>query len=502
MEYWLVYDLGTGGLKTAVYQEDFQLIASEFTEYRTEYPQQGYHEQHPEDWWNAIVLSTRKIIQSNQMLKSKITYIAVSGHSLGIIPVDRQGTLLDDLTPIWSDKRAQKQADDFFGKQDYLKWYTTTGNGFPRELYSIFKIKWIQEHKPELYKTTDKFIGSKDFINCRLCGTICTDHSYASGSGVYDLAKHTYCEEFIEKSGIDAGKLPEIYPSSQVLGTLCPSAAKELDLPESVRVVCGGVDNACMALGAGCFEEEDTYISLGSSAWVAVSSSQPILDSKVKPYVFAHGIKNQYISSTCIFSAGSTEKWVKNNLCLDLKQKGQKSSESLYERMDKSAASSPAGSCGLIFIPTLAGGSGLDKNPNMKGGILGLTLSHHRNDLLRSVLEGVAFNMKTALLAIERYGNLSEKILIVGGGAQSALWMQIFSDVFQRVIVTNTAAQNTAALGAAFLCAIAQTGSLPQKMDLRSAGLQTEYFPNPKNQSIYEKAYQQFEKGRQLLSQF
>lgn len=502
MKCWLVYDLGTGGLKTAVYHEDFHLLASEFVEYPTQYPTQGYHEQFPEDWWNAIVSSTRKIMNENKALKEEIAYIAVSGHSLGVIPVDEHGALLEKNTPIWSDKRAKKQAADFFQTQDYLKWYLTTGGGFPAELYSLFKIKWFQEQEPELYRAAYKFIGSKDFINCRLCGKICTDYSYASGSGLYDLSKNTYCRDFIEKSGIDSSKLPEIYPSSQVLGVLSSKAAKELELPKSVKVVCGGVDNACMALGAGCLEDGDAYISLGSSAWVAVSSAAPILDIKVKPYVFAHGIQNKYISSTCIFSAGTTENWVKNNLCEDLKEQALKNSENPYKAMDRLAALSPAGSRGLVFNPTLAGGSGLDENPDMKGGIVGLTLGHNRCDILRSVLEGVAFNMKTAFLNMEKNRNISGSLLIVGGGAQSSLWMQIFADILQRVIITNTAAQNTAALGAAFLCAAAQKEEQPQKMAIASAGVQKKYIPKEENRQVYEEAYQQFEKARKLLSKF
>ena len=184
------------------------------------------------------------------------------------------------------------------------------------------------------------------------------------------------------------------------------------------------------------------------------------------------------------------------------KEQALKDSESPYKGMDRLAALSPVGSRGLVFNPTLAGGSGLDENPDMKGGIMGLMLGHNRSDILRAALEGVAFSMKTAFLNMEKNKKLSGSISIVGGGAQSSLWMQIFADILQREIITNTAAQNTAALGAAFLCAMAQKEEQPQKMAMVSSGVQKKYVPKAKNIPVYEEAYQQFEKAGKLFSKF
>ena len=209
--------------------------------------------------------------------------LAISGHSLGAVPVDREGRLLRNTIPIWSDARAQEQARRFFEKVDENEWYLTTGNGFPSALYTVFKIMWYMDNEPDIYRDAFKIIGTKDYINLRLTGVIKTDHSYASGSGVYDLKRNAYHEGYITASGISADKLPDIIPSTAVLGTLTPRAAEETGLGTNVKVVCGGVDNSCMALGAKNVEEGRVYTSLGSSAWIAVSSTEPVLDPKRSP---------------------------------------------------------------------------------------------------------------------------------------------------------------------------------------------------------------------------
>ena len=147
---------------------------------------------------------------------------------------------------------------------------------------------WFRSHEPEWFNRTDVVLGTKDYINYRLTGVKATDNSYASGSGVYSLSDRSYNQEFIAASGLPSSIFPVILPSTRVLGTLTPEAAKELGLPQSVQVVAGGVDNSCMALGAGAYREGRAYNSLGSSSWIAVSSAKPVIDVATRPYVFDH----------------------------------------------------------------------------------------------------------------------------------------------------------------------------------------------------------------------
>ncbi|MDP3449268.1 MAG: FGGY family carbohydrate kinase, partial [Anaerolineaceae bacterium] len=272
------YDLGTGGNKASLYDADGRCLANVFVGYDTLYPEVGLHEQKPVDWWNAVIESTRLLIEKSKVDVNTIVGLGISGHSLGAVPVDKSGTLLRETTPIWSDLRAQKEAEAFFKHVDADQWYLTTGNGFPAPLYTVFKIMWYRTHEPEMFRQIYKVIGTKDYINQKLTGRIATDYSYASGTGVYDLKAWQYNQEFIEASDLPLEIWPEILPSTAVLGEILPDAAKQLGLPSSVKVVCGGVDNSCMALGAKNTRDGRVYTSLGSAAWIAVSSEQPVLD--------------------------------------------------------------------------------------------------------------------------------------------------------------------------------------------------------------------------------
>ena len=219
----------------------------------------------------------------------------------------------------------------FFKDVTENKWYNITGNGFPPALYSLFKILWYRDHEPEVYENIDKVIGTKDYINFRLTGKIATDFSYASGCGLYDLAKWQYNDELVKASGINPDILPEILPSTQVLGQLTNEAANELGLSEDVQVVAGGVDNSCMALGAMAFKEGRSYNSLGSSSWIAIASQKPLLNERSRPYVFAHVIPGMFVSATAIFSAGSSFKWVRDQLCSELIEQAKKKNIDEFE---------------------------------------------------------------------------------------------------------------------------------------------------------------------------
>ncbi len=319
---------------------------------------------------------------------------------------------------------------DSFKTIDEDEWYLSTGNGFPAPLYAVFKQMWYMDNMPEVYKNTYKFVGTKDYINYKCTGRMCTDYSYASGSGVYDLVNWEYRQEYIVASNVDADKLPEILASTDIVGTLTKQAADELGLHTGVMVACGGVDNACMALGAGCIKDGMAYTSLGSSAWIAVSGHKPIVDTKSKPYVFTHCVPGMFASATAIFSAGNSFRWLRDNVCRDLLNENNP-----YDAMTKLAEKSPVGANRLIFNPSLAGGSSLDKSPNVKGGFIGLQLEHTQNDLIRATLEGICLNLRLAMDVLADYTEFLDDMLIVGGGGKSQFWRSLFADIYNKNII-------------------------------------------------------------------
>ena len=448
------FDLGTGGNKASLYDLEGNLLASAFVPYNTYYPEVGWHEQRPADWWNAVVESTRQLLQSSGVDKDSIACLGISGHSLGAVPVDRAGNLLRETTPIWSDIRAQKEVGVFFQKVDSDQWYLTTGNGFPAACYTVFKVMWYRDHEPEMWQKVDKILGTKDYINFKLTGKLMTDFSYASGTGIYNLTGWQYSPEYITASGIPAEVWPEIVPSTHVLGEVLPEVAQALGLGSGVKVVCGGVDNSCMALGAKNISDGRVYTSLGSSAWIAVSSTKPVLDKKYKPYVFAHVVPGMFTSAVSIFSAGTSYAWVKDNLCFDLVEEAQRDHKDVYVLMNREAEKAPVGSNKLLFNPSLAGGTSQDASVHIRGAYIGLDLKHGKPELIRAAMEGIALNLRLRLDLLRKYTRLEDEILFVGGGARSRFYLSIFADVFNTRIVKTNIDQDAGALGAAAIAAI------------------------------------------------
>jgi xylulokinase len=444
--YVIACDLGTGGCKSSLYDKEGNCIDGIFEEYSTYYPDERKHEQKPVDWLNAVKKSIKRLVKKlSPEVKAHIKGIGLSGHSLAMVPISKDGELLLDYVPIWSDFRADNtELNTLFDKVSEEDWYMTTGNGFPPRLYTVFKILWMKNHQPEIFNKAYKVIGSKDYINLMFTGNIVTDYSYASGTGIYNLKENDYSDVLLDAVGLYRDLFPKIVDSSDVVGNIIESLAIELDLPKTIKIIAGGVDNSCMALGSRCYKEGRVYNSLGSSSWIAVSSKQPLLDKNTKPYVFRHVIPNLCVSATAIFSAGSSYKWFAKILYGE-------NNDPNYEELDKLAETISPGCEGLLFNPTLAGGSSLDKSPFIKGGFIGLSLLHTRAHLSRSVMEGVGFGLRETLDALRGSATINNSMMIVGGGSKSAVWRKILADILNVNILKSNIDQQAAALGAAAL---------------------------------------------------
>jgi xylulokinase len=209
-----------------------------------------------------------------------------------------------------------------------------------------------------------------------------------------------------------------------------------------------------MALGAKNTRAGRVYTSLGSSAWIAVSSDQPVLDAEKKPYVFAHVIPGLFTSAVSIFSAGTSLTWVKDNICSDLAREAEKNNHNPYALMDLLAEKAPVGSNKLLFNPSLAGGTSQDASVHIRGAYMGIDLKHSRGELIRAAMEGIAMNLRLRLDLLRKYTRIEDEILLVGGGSKSRLYRRIFADVYNTTILKTNIDQDAAALGAGAIAAV------------------------------------------------
>ncbi|MGA2765250.1 MAG: FGGY-family carbohydrate kinase [Spirochaetia bacterium] len=459
-KYVLAFDLGTGGNKSVLFDSSGKLLGSGFSAYKTYYPQSGWAEQKPMDWWKSIVDSTRNLLSTTRIDKKQIAALSISGHGIGVVPMSAKGELLRESTLLWSDSRAIEQCQAYFQKVDHDEWYKTTGAALRPENYALFKIMWHRDHEKDLYNATHKFLGTKDFINFRMTGKMISDYSDASFSGINDLMKWQYSEELCRPSCIPLEKYPDLHPSTHIVGELLPEPAEELGIPPGVPIVCGGYDGSCTALGAGNFKEGRVYNYVGSSSWISVAARKPMIDLRTKPYCYYSAVPAMFNSTVSIYSAGGSFEWVKNILCREEILAGEIAGVDPYKIMEKEALLSPIGANGLIFNPSLMGGSTIHPSPHIKGALVGLGLQHTKADVLRSVMEGVALDLRLALQAFRNLGVPAKEIRMVGGGSKSDMWRQIFSDIYDARIILTNIGQEAAALGAAALAGVG-TGIWP-----------------------------------------
>lgn len=493
MEFIIAYDIGTGGIKASLYGEGMKTLSKTFVEYPTYFPAPGHQEQKPSDWWNAFCLSTKRLLEQSSVNPCGISGLAISGASLVCIPFDGNGNALSDTVPIWSDKRACDEAEEFFAVIPEEDWYSVTGNGFPAPSYPLFKLMWLRRHKPEIFKRTKFVLGTKDYINYRLTGKIATDYSYCSGSGAYNLIKKRMEHRFLDAACIPASFFPEPQSSDTFVGTILPAVAKEIGLSDTTKVFLGGVDNACTALGTVGICPGKAYVSLGTSSWIPVNCTAPILDVKTKPYTFAHIRDDLFTSAYSIFSGGNSLRWMRDTLCKDIGG---------YDDITERAKLSPPGANGVMFQPGLAGGTTQDKSIYLRGGFFGITLGTTRNDMIRAVYEGVAFNLKTSLNLLKAKCDVSDAIVFCGGGSKSDFWLQVFADIFGTAAVRTNIDQDAATLGAAACAAKGLKWYSDYSFVEQLQKTDFTAYPNAGNARIYEKLFPLFEMLNEYASDY
>ncbi len=488
-KYLIAHDLGTSGNKASLFTTEGQYIGSTISEYDTDYFNSNWAEQNPEDWWRAVC-ETNKLLTKNIDIKDVLA-ICFSGQMMGCVCVDRQGQALRKAI-IWADMRATKQAEQILSKIDKDVFYRTTGHKCSSS-YSIEKLMWVRDNEPEIYQRTYKTLNPKDYIVCRLTGEYLTDFSDASGTNAFDLNTFKWSEKILDAAGIDIDKFPEAVPSTHIAGEISKSISAECGLYPGTKVVMGGGDGMCASVGAGSVSLGKTYNCLGSSSWIATTTKEPIYDEQYRTFNWAHLVPGFVAPCGTMQSAGASFNWVKNQICTSEVAEAKQKGISPYQLINEEIAQSVIGSNGLIFLPYLMGERSPRWNPDAKGAFIGLKLEHKRGDILRSVIEGIAYNLNIILQVFSNRMAIDE-ITVIGGMAKGNIQRRILSDVFNTRLVTLNYLDEASSIGAA-VCAGVATGELKSFSEVdkfNKAVAQDD--PIAENAAIYAKYMPVFDK--------
>jgi xylulokinase len=495
-KYIIAHDFGTTGNKATLYNQDGQLLKSTFSAYRTYYPHTNWAEQDPDDWWKAVCDSTSKLINESNIDREEVAVISFSAQMMGCLPLDRNGTPLR-RSIIWADQRSVKEAARIREKIGEDIVYQISGNRIS-PTYSGEKIMWVKENEPEIYRNTYKFLHAKDYIVYRLTGRFVTDYSDASGMNLFDIKKKEWSPELIEATGIDLDKLPDPYPSTQVVGEVRPDIADELSLKPGTPVVIGAGDGPAASVGAGVVREGNVYNYIGSSSWIALATREPILEPEHRTFNYVHVDPEMYMPAGTMQSAGASYNWLKENVCLLEKQVAETLNLSPYELMNLSLQRSTPTAHNLLFLPYLMGERSPYWDPDVKGAFIGLTLKHNRSDLIRAVMEGVTFHLK---LIGEIFNNVMEfkQIRVIGGGARGLIWRRIMADVYNKEVLKPQILEEATSLGAAIAGGVG-VGIFPDLYIAEKLNPITDVQePDPENVAQYERLYPVFKEAYQAL---
>lgn len=468
----LAHDVGTSGVKSLLVV-DGNVVASESSSYSTYFPQPGWIEQDPEDWWKCVRANSFRLAEKMPEVMRRLAGVGVSGHMVSVVPLDAQGRLLS-RAPIHSDQRAFCESRDIDARIGAGKIYDITGNVLDPRM-SLCKILWFKKHRPDVYAATKKFLTCKDYVNYRLTGQMdSSDCSEATHALLADVRKRAYAVDILRELSVDLDKLPTLRRGVEIVGTVSERAAEETGIPAGTPVAVGCGDGSAATVGAGATKVGDTYCSLGTTSWIATVIDTPPSDATRRVFTLtaADGINSAVFGTTQ--AAGSSLSWI-------MKLLGEKD----YAQLEKEAGAVPVGSGGLLFLNYLEGERTPIWDANARGLFFGLDPAHGRGHLLRSVLEGVAFSLRDIVHAISDQIKVKEMRLI-GGGARVALWRRIISSAVRLpLILPPVAAEDATALGTAATAGVAVGVYRDLSEAMRVGGDREE--PNLDDAAMYDK---------------
>ena len=495
--YILGIDLGTSGVRAAIFDTDGKLVSLGRRGYQFRHPEPGWSEIDPEEVWQKTIEAVGESVSQSPVEPHHIVGIGLSAPAQTSIPVD------DNCRPVYPAIQNIDQRDNAY--ETYLDWFRERFGAaeiFKRTSYAlsavtppIIKLMWLRDHRPDIYKRIRKSVLFQDFAVWRLTGAPAVDYSMASRTLIFDPRRKAWVSEYIDAAGIPRDFFSPAHPSSHPVGLLKEDVAREMGLPAGIPVVPGAHDLACAALAVGLTREGAACDVTGSFEAIASVVTEPPSSSKVLQYGHSgecHAYPGQYLIMGFSVTAGHLIRWYAQELGAWENEEAHRQQKNIYDLITESAAKSPPGARGIMVLPHWSGaGTGRmpPLDPKSRGAILGLGLDHTKSDLNRAIFEGVTYETRLLIEAFEDCGLKIDELIVTGGGAKSPFWLQMKADVTGKKIVIPTI-DEASLLGAAILAGVG-TGVCPD-IDTavsRVARVSRAFQPDPTSAAVYDQRF-------------
>jgi xylulokinase len=427
-------DVGTSSVKAILTTPDGQIINRASVEYPTYFPNPGWAEQDPRDWWRGIVQSVRMLDASSN---GHVVGIGVSGQGCAVTLIDWEGQLIRPAI-IWMDSRSEPQCQHL--RDCCLEDVLAQNGKMPAPYNADPVLMWLCENEPGAIKASQTSLTTTAYINFRLTGNLAANVSDASILMAFDLERKAWSKDLIQSFDVPARLYPPIAACDQVIGELTPAAAQELGLSSGIPVIAGGEDTSSAGLASGSVRQGMAFLSLGTAGTIYVPADHKTVHPNL--LTFMHVLQGQYLLGGSMAALGASLSW-----CQKLLGGGMD-----FEGMLALAQESEPGAGQLIFLPYMSGELQPINDGNARGLLFGLSLSTEKKNIVRAILEGTAFAIAHNLDIIERLGISISEVRAVGGPTRSALWCQVIADIIGRPlnVVSN---EGGAPLGDALLAA-------------------------------------------------
>ncbi|MCG9788499.1 xylulokinase [Vibrio mediterranei] len=426
-------DLGTSGVKVILLDSHDKILASQTQPLTVSRPYELWSEQEPNRWWDATCDAMDKL--SEQVDLSKVEAIGLSGQMHGATLLDGQGEVLRPAI-LWNDGRCFAECEQL--EKLVPNSREITGN-IMMPGFTAPKVKWVQNHEPDVFAKIAKVLLPKDYLRYKLSGDFASDMSDSAGTLWLDVATRSWNDELLHATGLNREQMPTLYEGSEVTGNLIAEFAKRWGM-KCVPIVAGAGDNAAGAVGVGITEPKQAMLSLGTSGVYFAVSDGFLANPDSALHSFCHALPKTWHTMSVILSAASCLDWV-------AKLTGQPDVGTMLN--DVEANANPESK--VIFLPHLSGERTPHNDPKAKGVFFGMTHETSKADIAQAVLEGVGFALADGLDALHQTGLTPEEVSLIGGGARSAYWRQMLTDIFDMKLVYRSGGEVGPALGAARL---------------------------------------------------
>jgi xylulokinase len=475
-------DVSTTGAKALLVDETGRVISSATNPLSLSTPYPLWSEQDPHEWWLASAQSIRQSLAQAGASGEAVRAVGLTGQMHGLVLLDSENRVLRPAI-LWNDQRTGDECDEITRLVGFERLLQITGNkaltGFTAP-----KILWVRRHEPEVYQRVAHVLLPKDYLRFCLTGEYATDKADGAGMMLFDLRGRDWSLPLLDTLQIPKSWLPKTYEGPEITGSITPQAAQATGLKAGTPVVGGGGDQAAQAVGVGAVTPGIVALTLGTSGVVFASTQEPFIERQGRLHAFCHSVPMTWHLMGVMLSAAGSLQWYRDTLAPNVP----------FDDLLAPAGDIPAGSEGLIFLPYLTGERTPHPDPLARAAFVGLTIRHTRQHMTRAVLEGVAFGLRDGMELIRSAG-LGEirQVRVSGGGAKSALWRQILSDVMATELVTVNTTEG-AAYGAALLAGVGvdSWGSVEESCQATIRILQSTQ-PRMEEVQIYQEAYAQYQ---------